>query len=184
MKLLLKEDVPSLGYCGDEVEVKDGYGRNFLVPQGKALMATPENVKAFRHQKSVVQAKVRKLKHAAEEVAKQITDETCEFTKKVGDQGKLFGSVTSQEIADFLNKKGYDLDRRKIQMADPIKTLGEHTVQYKIHPEVTVDIKIKVLKEEMEETSTETPTPAGEADTPATEETSQEPAKDDGGSGS
>ena len=86
MKLLLKEDVPNLGFCGDEVEVKDGYGRNFLVPQNKALLATPENVRAFKHQKNIVQSKMRKLKRSAEDISEKISAITCEFIKKVGNQ--------------------------------------------------------------------------------------------------
>ena len=150
MKLLLNEDISNLGFCGDEVEVKDGYGRNYLVPQGKALIATPENIKAFRHQKSVVQAKQRKLRQAAQEISDKISGIVLEFSRKVGDHGKLFGSVTSQDIAHALQKKGLQVDRRKINLADPIKTLGESRVSYKLHKEVTAEICIKVTAEEVE----------------------------------
>ena len=148
VKLLLKEDVSNLGFCGDEVEVKDGYGRNFLVPQGKALVATPENVKAFRHQKGLVKAKQRKLKHAAQEIADRISGITLEFVRKVGDQGKLFGSVTSQDIAQALEANGLDVDRRKIQISEPVKSLGEFKVFYKLHKEVTANISVKILAQE------------------------------------
>ncbi len=155
MKLLLKEDVENVGSVGDEVEVKDGFGRNFLIPSGKAILATPRNLKAFNHQKSVVQAKYRKFKNAAEEVAAKISGISCEFVKKVGDTGKLFGSVTSQDIADALGKQGVDIDKRKVQLKEPIKALGEHTASYKVHPEVTAEIKIKVTKEEVKEETPE-----------------------------
>jgi large subunit ribosomal protein L9 len=148
MKLLLKEDVENVGSVGDEVEVKDGFGRNFLIPSGKAILATPRNLKAFNHQKSVVQAKYRKFKNAAEEVASKISAISCEFVKKVGDTGKLFGSVTSQDIADAVSKQGVDIDKRKIQLKEPIKALGDFTASYKVHPEVIAEIKIKVTKEE------------------------------------
>jgi large subunit ribosomal protein L9 len=153
MKLLLKEDVENVGSVGDEVEVKDGFGRNFLIPSGKAILATPRNLKAFNHQKSVVQAKYRKFKNAAEEVASKISAISCEFVKKVGDTGKLFGSVTSQDIADAVSKQGVDIDKRKIQLKEPIKALGDFTASYKVHPEVTAEIKIKVVKEESKEES-------------------------------
>jgi large subunit ribosomal protein L9 len=149
MKLLLKEDVESLGSCGDQVEVKNGYGRNFLIPSGKAILATPHNMKAFKHQKNIVQAKYRKFKNAAEEVATKISGISCEFVKKTGDTGKLFGSVTSQDIADFVSKNGIDIDKRKIQLKEPIKALGDFTVSYKVHPEVTAEIKVKVSAEKV-----------------------------------
>ncbi|MEC7640776.1 MAG: 50S ribosomal protein L9 [Nitrospinota bacterium] len=148
MKLLLKDDVENLGFCGDEVEVKDGYGRNYLIPAGKAILATPKNKKAFDHQKSVVQAKLRKFKNAAEEVSQKICSISCVFTKKVGEQGKLFGSVTSQEIATFLKDKGFEIDRRKIQIKEPIKSLGDFKVPVKLHAEVMAEINVTVLKDE------------------------------------
>jgi large subunit ribosomal protein L9 len=151
MKLLLKEDVENVGSVGDEVEVKDGFGRNFLIPSGKAILATPRNLKAFNHQKSLVQAKYRKFKSAAEEVGSKISAISCEFVKKVGDTGKLFGSVTNQDIADAVSKQGVDIDKRKIQLKEPIKALGDFTASYKVHPEVTAEIKIKVVKEESKE---------------------------------
>ena len=151
MKLLLKEDVENLGSVGDEVQVKDGFGRNFLIPTGKAILATPRNLKAFNHQKGVVQAKYRKFKNAAEEIAKKINVISCEFVKKVGDTGKLFGSVTSQDIVDSIAKHGVHIDKRRIQLKESIKALGEYTASYKVHPEVIAKIKIKVIKEQTKE---------------------------------
>ncbi len=151
MKVLLKEDVIKLGSCGDEVEVKDGYGRNFLIPTGKAIMATPKNLKQFNHQKSIVQSKSKKLKGEAQTVAEAIAKATLTVTKKVGDQGKLFGAVTSQELVDLMDAKGISLDKRKIQMAEPIKTLGEFKVPVKLHPEVIAEINLSVVAEEGQE---------------------------------
>ncbi len=144
MKLLLKEDVDGLGYCGDEVEVKDGYGRNFLIPKGKALLATPNNLKAFNHQKRVVQDKMKKVVAVAQAIADEIAKVPCSIRKKLGDTGKMFGSVTAQEIADLLKGQGVDIDRRKIQIAEPIKKVGEYKIPVKLHSQVTAEIKLVV----------------------------------------
>jgi large subunit ribosomal protein L9 len=151
MKLLLKEDVDGLGFCGEEVEVKDGYGRNFLVPKGKALLASPNNLKAFNHQKRIVQAKVKKVTGIAQEVADKISAVTIQIKKKMGDGGKMFGAVTAQEISDLLKAKGIDIDRRKIQIQEPIKKAGEYSIPAKLHPEVTAEIKLTVEGEKVVE---------------------------------
>ncbi len=151
MKLLLKEDVDGLGYCGEEVEVKDGYGRNFLIPKGKALLATPNNLKAFNHQKRIVQAKVKKITGIAQEVADKISAASIQIKKKMGDGGKMFGAVTAQEISDLLKAKGIDIDRRKIQIQEPIKKAGEYSIPVKLHPEVTAEIKLTVEGEKVAE---------------------------------
>ena len=168
MKLLLKEDVDGLGFCGDEVEVKDGYGRNFLIPKGKALLATPNNLKAFNHQKRVVQGKVTKVIAAAQAVADEIAKVTCLVKKKVGDTGKMFGSVTAQEVADLLKGQGVEVDRRKIQIAEPIKKAGEYKIPVKLHSEVTAEIKLVV---EGEQEAKEAAAPAESAEpTPEVEQ--------------
>ena len=151
MKLLLKEDVDGLGFCGEEVEVKDGYGRNFLIPKGKALLATPNNLKAFNHQKRIVQVKVKKVTGIAQEVSDKISAVTIQIKKKMGDGGKMFGAVTAQEISDLLKAKGIDIDRRKIQIQEPIKKAGEYSIPAKLHPEVTAEIKLAVEGEKVVE---------------------------------
>jgi len=151
MKLLLKEDVDGLGFCGDEVEVKDGYGRNFLIPKGKALLATPNNLKAFNHQKRIVQSKVKKVTEIAQGVADEISRVSIQIKKKIGDGGKMFGSVTAQEISDLLKTKGVDLDRRKIQIQEPIKKAGEFAIPVRLHPKVTTEIKLTVEGEKVDE---------------------------------
>ena len=148
MKLLLKEDVEYLGNCGDEVEVKSGYARNFLIPQGKALHATPKNLKQFAHQKNIVQRKIKKLIGEAGVVAEEIAKVKCLVKKKVGEQGKLFGSVTAQNIHDLLHESGVDIDKRKIQLDEPIKALGDYKIPVKLHPEVTAEINLSVVAEE------------------------------------
>ena len=156
MKLLLKEDVDGLGFCGDEVEVKDGYGRNFLIPKGKALLATPNNLKAFNHQKRIVQAKVKKVTDIAQGVADEISNTAIQIKKKMGDGGKMFGTVTAQEVSDLLKAKGIDIDRRKFQIQEPIKKAGEYSIPVKLHPEVTAQIKLAVDGEKViEKTETE-----------------------------
>lgn len=147
MKLLLLEDVDKLGTIGDEVVVKDGYGRNFLLPQRKAILATSKNVKQFNHHKSIIQRKLKKLKGEAEQVAEAIGKLDIKVTKKVGEHGKLFGSVTSQEIADLVAANGVEIDKRKIQLSDPIKALGEFKVPVKLHPEVIAEIRVTVASE-------------------------------------
>ena len=151
MKLLLKEDVDGLGFCGDEVEVKDGYGRNFLIPKGKALLATPNNLKAFNHQKRIVQSKVKKVIGVSQGVADEISKAPIKIKKKIGDGGKMFGSVTAQEISDLLKTKGVDLDRRKIQIQEPIKKAGEYSIPVKLHPKVIAEIKLVVEGETVDE---------------------------------
>jgi large subunit ribosomal protein L9 len=150
MKLLLKEDVHGLGSCGDEVEVKNGYGKNFLIPNGHAIAATPKNLKQFNHQKSIVQGRLKKIKISAEAQALEIGKAICTFKKKTGDNGKVFGAVTTQEISESLRSYGIELDRRKLQLKEPIKSLGEFEVPVKLHPEVNVVVKVVVVKEEVE----------------------------------
>ena len=157
MKLLLKEDVHGLGNCGDEVEVKNGYGKNFLIPNGHAIAATPKNLKQFNHQKTIVQGRLKKIKISAEAQALEIGKALCVFKKKTGDNGKVFGAVTTQDISESLRSHGVELDRRKLQLKEPIKSLGDFEVPVKLHPEVTVVVKVKVVQEEVESKVASTP---------------------------
>jgi large subunit ribosomal protein L9 len=165
------------------VEVKDGYGRNFLVPKGKALLATPNNLKAFNHQKRIVQAKVKKVTGIAQEVADKISAATIQIKKKMGDGGKMFGAVTAQEISDLLKAKGIDIDRRKIQIQEPIKKAGEYSIPVKLHAEVTASIKLtvegeKVVKKAEGEAEVKVKTAAeAEGTTEATEEPQEKEAE-------
>ena len=177
MKLLLKEDVDGLGFCGEQVEVKDGYGRNFLIPKGKALLATPNNLKAFNHQKRIVQAKVKKVTGLAQEVADKISAATIQIKKKMGDGGKMFGAVTAQEISDLLKAKGIDIDRRKIQIQDPIKKAGEYSIPVKLHPEVVAEIKLTVEGEKVVEKAEVEGKAETEEKTEATEEPQEKEAE-------
>ncbi|NWF92341.1 MAG: 50S ribosomal protein L9 [Syntrophaceae bacterium] len=147
MQVILLEDIPSLGKAGDSVKVSDGYGRNYLIPQKKAILATEKSIHVLQHQKRQVQERMGKMKKDAERMADQIEKLSCTFTKNVGESGKLFGSVTSMEIENYLRENGIEVDRKKIQMEEPIKNLGVYTVRIKLHPEVTAHLKVWVVQE-------------------------------------
>jgi len=146
MKVILMEDVPSLGKMGELVKVADGYGRNFLVPYGKAIKATTHNIRILEHQTKQLKGKIDKIKRDAEKLAKRIESISCTVAKPVGDEEKIFGSVTSMDIVESLKVEGIELDRKKIILDDPIKSLGIYTVPIKLHPEVTAHLKIWVVK--------------------------------------
>ncbi len=147
MKLILREDVPNLGRGGDLVEVKPGYGRNYLLPRGLAVPANTKNLKEVEHQKAVATAKAVKLKASAEAVAKRLSDTPVSLKRKVGEQDKLYGSVTAIDIAEALGVRGLVIDRRSIDLSEPIKTLGEFEVPVKLHHEVVGKVKVTVEPE-------------------------------------
>ena len=147
MQVILLEDVPSLGKVGDMVKVSDGYGRNYLLPRKKAVLATEKSLKALDHQKRLVQHRIGKAKKDAEKMAQAIGKLSCTFTKTVGESGKLFGAVTSMEIEDYLKENGIEVDRKKILLEEPIKNLGIFNVPIKLHPEVTAQLKVWVVQE-------------------------------------
>jgi len=147
MQVILLEDIPSLGKVGDLVKVSDGYGRNYLIPRKKAIFATEKNLKALQHNKALVQQRLEKMKKDAVKMAQEIENLSCTFVKNVGESGKLFGSVTSMEIEAFLKENGMDVDRKKILLEEPIKSLGLHTVPIKLQPEVTAHLKVWVVQE-------------------------------------
>jgi large subunit ribosomal protein L9 len=147
MHVILLEDIPSLGKVGDRVKVSDGYGRNYLIPQKKAVLATEKDLKAVEHQQRQVQVRLEKAKKDAEKEVQQIEQLSCTFAKTVGESGKLFGSVTSMEIEEFLKENGIAVDRKKILLEEPIKNVGVFTVPIKLHPEVTAHLKVWVVQE-------------------------------------
>ena len=144
MKVILTDEVRGLGHRGDVVEVKPGYGRNFLLPQRLAYPATPSNMRRLEEEKTQYDEKMMREKSVAEEVAKKIEGARLTLQKKAGEGDVLYGSVTPAEIADLLSEKGVKLDRRKIALEEPIKRLGEHQVHVKLHRDVTVPITIEV----------------------------------------
>jgi len=147
MKVILREDVENLGKGGELVEVKSGYGRNYLIPRGLAVVANPKNIREVEHQKSVAAAKAAKLKASAEAVARRLADTPVTLKRKVGEQDKLYGSVTAMDIAEALAGRGVQIDRRHIDLAEPIKTVGDHEVGVKLHSEVVGKVKVKVEAE-------------------------------------
>jgi large subunit ribosomal protein L9 len=147
MKLILREDVDNLGRGGDVVDVKPGYGRNFLLPRGLAVVANPKNLREIDHQKAVATAKAVKLKASAEAIAKRLAATPVTLKRKVGEQDKLFGSVTALDIAEALAARGLEIDRRAIDLAEPIKTLGDFEVGVKLHHDVVGKAKVKVEAE-------------------------------------
>jgi large subunit ribosomal protein L9 len=145
MKVILKEDVKNLGKMGDIVNVKDGYASNFLIPKKLAAEAIIKNIKALEHQKKTIQEKAKKIKTESAAISERISSLNLTIKAKAGEEGKLFGSITSMDIADALNNEGIGIDRKKILLEEPIKRLGSHTVNIKIHPEITVQLNITVV---------------------------------------
>src|SRR5512136_849155 len=147
MKVILREDVYNLGKGGELVEVKPGYGRNYLIPRGLAVVANPKNIREVEHQKAVASAKAAKLKASAQAVAKRLADTPISLTRKVGEQDKLYGSVTAMDIAEALAARGLTIHRRSIDLAEPLKTVGEFEVPVKLHHEVAGKAKVKIEAE-------------------------------------
>lgn len=147
MEILLREDVENLGARGEVVKVRAGYGRNYLLPRGFAVQATPANVKQIEMQRRALLKKATEEKAVADQQAALLTEVTLEFARKVGDHGLLYGSVTSMDIAEAFAAKGYEIERKRITLKDPIKELGEYDVPVKLHREVTANVKVIVKNE-------------------------------------
>jgi large subunit ribosomal protein L9 len=146
MQLILKEDIPSLGKAGDVVNVRDGYGRNFLLPKKKAILAAPNNLRQLEHQKKIVEALKLKQKKKAEELCEKLATLSITISRDAGEEDKLFGSVTTKDISEALRNEGFIIDRHDIHLEAPIKSLGIFDVPAKLHPEVTATVKIWVVK--------------------------------------
>jgi large subunit ribosomal protein L9 len=156
MEVILKEDINKLGHRGEVVKVAEGYGRNYLIPKKLAIEATPGNKAVIEQMKAAAVRKSAKEKGSAEELGKQLDGVTVEFTRKSGEHDQLFGSVTSSDIAHALAAQGFAVDRRKILLDVPLKTVGEFDVPVKLHREVTVTVKTVVKKEATEEAAAAT----------------------------
>ena len=148
MKVILTQDMDSLGLAGEIVEVARGYARNYLIPQKIALEATEDNIKRTETQRKNIEIKRIKLKEDAQKIKERLSEVMISIAQKVGEEDKLYGSVTSMNIADELEKQGITIDRRKIILEKPIKTLGEFPVHIKLHPQVTGAIKVAVVREQ------------------------------------
>jgi large subunit ribosomal protein L9 len=145
LEIILAEDIPKLGNAGDIVRVKAGYGRNFLLPQGKAMLATKGRVAELDHKRRIVEDKQRKAVAGWEAKAQQMAGVELEFEMNASDEGKLFGSVTNAHIAERLAERGFEVDRRKIDLADHIKQIGEYDVPIRLHREVSASVHVKVI---------------------------------------
>jgi large subunit ribosomal protein L9 len=150
MQVILLERIGRLGQMGDVVNVKDGYARNFLLPQKKALRATDENRARFEKERKQLEARDLELKKEAEAVAAQLTGKTFLAIRQAGDTGQLYGSVTSRDIAEFVTAGGFSIDRRQVVLDRPIKALGLHPIRIALHPEVVVPVSLNVARSEDE----------------------------------
>ena len=162
MEVILKEDVANLGHRGDVVKVADGYGRNFLLPRKLALQATLANKAVIEQMKAAAARRSATEKAQAEALVTKLEPLTLTFTRKSGESGQLFGSVTPADIASELESKGFEVDRRKIQLNEPIKSVGNFNVAVKLHREVTAHVKVQVVADAAQESAVAEPeaTPA------------------------
>jgi large subunit ribosomal protein L9 len=147
MKIILKQDYENLGNTGEVIKVKDGYARNFLIPQGIAVLATRRNMQLLEQELKNRQRLKNMEKKVAEELAEQLGKVSITAAVPVGEEDKIFGSVTSQMIADLLKEKDFDVDKKKIILDEPIKSLGIYTVSVKLHSDVTANVRVWVVKE-------------------------------------
>jgi large subunit ribosomal protein L9 len=144
MKLILLEQVEKVGSAGDQVEVADGFARNFLIPKRKAVAATSANIKSLDHLLRQNRGREERLRRSAETLAGQITELHCVIKRRGGEQDRLFGSVTNQDICAALATQGLEVDRRKILLQEPIKVLGSYTIPIRLHPEVVAELRLTV----------------------------------------
>ena len=147
MEVILKEDIVNLGKIGEVVRVRDGYARNYLLPRGLVLMANKKNLKTFDHQKKLVADQKQKTMRQAQSAADQLTGISLVIPMKVGEEGRLFGSVTNIQIEKALKAKGLNVDRRKIHLDEPIKTVGDYEVPVRLAADLTVPLKLSVVSD-------------------------------------
>ncbi|UCF03406.1 MAG: 50S ribosomal protein L9 [Deltaproteobacteria bacterium] len=148
MKVILKEDIPKLGTMGETVQVAPGYGRNYLIPQGKAVLATSKNLKELEHQRQLILRKAELIRKDAESFAEKFRGLTLTLARKVVDEDKIYGSVSVSDISQALEEAGLEIERKLIKLDEPIKSLGEFQVPVKVHADVTAELTVQVVKEE------------------------------------
>ena len=148
MKVILKEDIPKLGRMGQTVQVARGYGRNYLIPQGKAIQATNKNLKALEHERMLIQRKADLARKEAEGFAGKISGLTLTLSRKVVEEDKLYGSVSVSDISQALEEAGVEIERKLIKLDEPIKSLGEFKVAIKVYHDVTAELTVQVVKED------------------------------------
>jgi len=147
MEVILKEDVPNLGKMGETVRVRDGYARNYLLPRKLVVMADKKNLKAFEHHKRVLAVQSQKVLRQAQTLSDKLAALELKIAAKVGEEGKLFGSVTNMDIEKALREKGFEVERRRIHLEEPIKTTGEYAVPLRLTADVTATLKVSVVSE-------------------------------------
>jgi large subunit ribosomal protein L9 len=147
MEVILKEDIVNLGKIGEVVRVRDGYARNYLLPRGLVLLANKKNLKTYEHHKKIVADQKQKFLRQAQSAAEQLSAVSLVIPMKVGEEGRLFGSVTNIQIEKALKAKGLDVDRRKIHLTEPIKTAGDHEVAVRLSADLTVPLKVSVVSD-------------------------------------
>jgi large subunit ribosomal protein L9 len=148
MKVILTKDLENVGKAGALVDVKPGFGRNYLLPRQLAMPATAKNIRQLDHDKSGILARAARQRSSMDAMAKKISAIQLKFARKVGDQDKLFGSVTSKDIHDRLVEQGYEIDRKQIHLPEPLKSIGDHEVEVKLHAEVTAKLKVAIAAEQ------------------------------------
>jgi large subunit ribosomal protein L9 len=151
MEVILREDIPKLGNKGEIVSVKDGYARNYLLPRRLAILSTVGTRKQVDDMRASAERKAERDKGAAEELAAQLNALELVFTKRSGDQGQLFGSVTSSDVAELVAEKGFTIDRRRLELSEPIKKICEVTVPVRLHRDVTAELRVQVVSDTAEE---------------------------------
>jgi large subunit ribosomal protein L9 len=147
MKVILKEDIKKIGSMGQIVTVADGFARNYLVPKGLAVEANIKNMKSLEHAKKVIQEKSKKMKASVQDFADRLSKITLVIKAKAGEEGKLFGSVTTMDIAEQLKNEGIEIDKKKISLDEPIKRIGTYAVSVRLHPEIDTQINLQVVEE-------------------------------------
>ncbi|OGP32767.1 MAG: 50S ribosomal protein L9 [Deltaproteobacteria bacterium GWC2_42_51] len=147
MEIILKKEMPSLGKIGSTVKVAEGYARNYLIPRGVGIEATPKNLKLLEREIKIWEKKAQQSKDEAIKLAAEIEKLNLSFARKTGEEDKLFGSVTTIDIAESIKEAGFHIDRKQIHLEEPLKTLGDFTVPVKLHPDVAANLKVTVVKE-------------------------------------
>ncbi|MFN3479961.1 MAG: 50S ribosomal protein L9 [Thermodesulfovibrionales bacterium] len=147
MKVILKEDVKNLGQAGSVVNVADGFARNYLIPRNLAVVASTRNIKVLEQERKKIEEAAKKAKESAQELSNRLSTVTIQIQAKAGEEGKLFGSITNADISEALKKEGFDIDRKKIILDEPIKRLGAYTVNVKVHQDIIVPVNINVVSE-------------------------------------
>lgn len=147
MEVILKEDIVNLGKMGDVVRVRDGYARNYLLPRGLVLMADKKNLKAFEHQRRVIAEQRERVVRQMQTLQEQLSGVSLTLSVRAGEEGKLFGSVTNIDVEKALKRKGFEVERRKIHLPEPIKALGDYEVPVRLAADVTATVKVSVVSE-------------------------------------